>query len=118
MFENYSKEVRFDEKNYLLSLFDTAGQEEYDRLRPLTYDDVDVIILCYDVTMEDSFENVSIRWVPEVRHFCPGVPLVLVGCKTDLRTSANDETNDVNEIERTRSFSNGNRIITFAEVSI
>lgn len=41
--------------------------------------------MCYDVMSSSSFDNISIRWAPEIRHFCPGVPLVLVGCKTDLR---------------------------------
>lgn len=66
-------------------LNNSAGQEDYDRLRPLSYDNVDVILICYDVSCKDSFENVQVRWAPEIRHFCYKIPVILVGCKIDLR---------------------------------
>jgi len=68
-----------------LSLWDTAGQEDYDRLRPLSYPDADVALICYSVDSADSLLNVSEKWWPELRHFLPTVPLVVVGTKTDLR---------------------------------
>ena len=68
-----------------LALWDTAGQEDYDRLRPLSYPDTDVILLCFAVDNPDSFENVREKWIPEVNHFCHNVPVVLVGTKKDLR---------------------------------
>ena len=68
-----------------LALWDTAGQEDYDRLRPLSYPDTDVLIMCYTVDNRDSFQNITERWVPEVNHFCPSVPVILVACKKDLR---------------------------------
>ncbi|XP_069789387.1 rho-related GTP-binding protein RhoF [Narcine bancroftii] len=61
------------------------GQEDYDRLRPLSYQDTNVILICYDVTNPTSFENVRIKWAPEVNHFCQDTPILLIGCKTDLR---------------------------------
>ena len=61
------------------------GQEAYDRLRPLSYPDTDVILMCYSIDNPDSLQNISEVWTPEVRHFCPTVPIVLVGNKTDLR---------------------------------
>uniref|UniRef100_H2ZLV0 Uncharacterized protein n=1 Tax=Ciona savignyi TaxID=51511 RepID=H2ZLV0_CIOSA len=87
VFENYSREVNFNRKKAILTLWDTAGQEDYDRLRPLSYNNSDVIIICYDVTNLSSFQNVEIRWSPEIRHFCPHTPTMLVACKTDLRLS-------------------------------
>jgi small GTP-binding protein len=68
-----------------LQIWDTAGQDDYDRLRPLFYPDASVLLLCFDVTSPNSFDNVSNRWYPEVTHFCKGVPIIVVGCKTDLR---------------------------------
>ena len=56
-----------------LALWDTAGQEDYDRLRPLSYPDTDVILLCFAINSRDSLENVSDKWKPEVDHFCPKV---------------------------------------------
>ena len=70
-----------------LSLWDTAGQEDYDRLRPLSYPDADVILICFSVDSPDSLQNVSEKWWPEVHHFCPNVPVIVVGTKTDLRTN-------------------------------
>ena len=68
-----------------MALWDTAGQEDYDRLRPLSYPDTDVILMCFSVDSPDSLQNIPEKWVPEVKHFCPNVPIVLVGNKKDLR---------------------------------
>lgn len=68
-----------------LSLPLTPGQEDYDRLRPLSYPDTDVILMCFSIDSPDSLENIPEKWTPEVRHFCPTVPIVLVGNKKDLR---------------------------------
>uniref|UniRef100_A0A2K5HFH3 Uncharacterized protein n=1 Tax=Colobus angolensis palliatus TaxID=336983 RepID=A0A2K5HFH3_COLAP len=64
---------------------DAWGQDDYDRLRPLFYPDASVLLLCFDVTSPNSFDNVFNRWYPEVNHFCKKVPIIVVGCKTDLR---------------------------------
>ena len=69
-----------------LSLWDTAGQEDYDRLRPLSYPDADVVLICFSFDNPDSLTNIMEKWWPEVRHFCPDVPVVVVGNKADLRT--------------------------------
>jgi len=68
-----------------LALWDTAGQEDYDRLRPLSYPDTDVILMCFSIDSPDSLENIPEKWNPEVKHFCPNVPIILVGNKKDLR---------------------------------
>ncbi|KAL9083919.1 MAG: hypothetical protein Q9165_008326 [Trypethelium subeluteriae] len=68
-----------------LSLWDTAGQEEFDRLRSLSYDDTHAIMLCFSVDSPDSLENVESKWVGEIAENCPGVKLVLVALKCDLR---------------------------------
>jgi len=68
-----------------VGLFDTAGQEDYDRLRPLSYPQTDVFLVCFAVDRPASLENVRQRWLPELRHYCPNTPTVLVGCKGDLR---------------------------------
>lgn len=91
------------EDPYTLGLFDTAGtsllassalllshpqilgQEDYDRLRPLSYPQTDVFLVCFSVTSPASFENVKEKWFPEVHHHCPGVPCLIVGTQIDLR---------------------------------
>ncbi|PVV02426.1 hypothetical protein BB560_003120 [Smittium megazygosporum] len=63
--------------------------EDYDRLRPLSYPQTDVFLVCFSVTSPASFENVREKWFPEVRHHCPGVPILLVGTQIDLREDPN-----------------------------
>merc|ERR1711970_1664963 len=86
VFENYVSDIEVDGQQVELVLWDTAGQEDYDRLRPLSYPDTNVILACFSVSSPDSLENIPERWLPEVKHFCPNVPIILVGCKADLRT--------------------------------
>ncbi len=74
-----------DGKPINLGLWDTAGQEDYDRLRPLSYPQTDVFLICFSIISPSSFENVSAKWFPEVSHHCPNTPLLLVGTKLDLR---------------------------------
>lgn len=80
--------ARIGDEPYTLGLFDTAGQEDYDRLRPLSYPQTDVFLVCFSVTSPASFENVREKWFPEVHHHCPGVPCLIVGTQVDLREDA------------------------------
>ncbi|EGF84441.1 rho family small GTP binding protein cdc42 [Batrachochytrium dendrobatidis JAM81] len=85
VFDNYAVTVMIGNEPYTLGLFDTAGQEDYDRLRPLSYPQTDVFLVCFSVVSPASFENVKEKWFPEVRHHCPGVPCLIVGTQMDLR---------------------------------
>lgn len=76
-----------------LTLQDTPGQEDYDRLRPNFYPDTDVILLCFSIESHSTLENVQEKWAPEVKHFCPKSPIVLVGIMKDTR-------NDPHEMKR------------------
>lgn len=89
VFENYVADIEVDGKQVELALWDTAGQEDYDRLRPLSYPDTDVILMCFSIDSPDSLENIPEKWTPEVKHFCPNVPIILVGNKKDLRNDPN-----------------------------
>lgn len=62
-----------------LGLWDTAGQEDYDRLRPLSYPQTDVFLICFSIASPSSFENVTSKWYPEIKHHCPDAPIILVG---------------------------------------
>ncbi|KAB8077139.1 small GTPase superfamily [Aspergillus leporis] len=85
VFENYVHDIFVDNVHMELSLWDTAGQEEFDRLRALSYEDTHVIMLCFSVDSPDSFENVASKWVDEISENCPGVKMVLTALKCDLR---------------------------------
>ncbi|KAK7513295.1 rho3 protein-like protein [Phyllosticta citricarpa] len=91
VFENYVHDIFIDNVHVELSLWDTAGQEEFDRLRSLSYDDTHAIMLCFSVDSPDSLENVETKWVGEIAENCPGVKLVLVALKCDLREGNDDE---------------------------
>jgi cell division control protein 42 len=82
---NYSITVMIGDEPYTLSLFDTAGQEDYDRLRPLPYPEIGVFLICFSVISPTSFENIREKWIPEVHHHCPNVPRIIVGTQIDLR---------------------------------
>ena len=79
IFDNYDVTVMIAAEPIQLSLFDTAGQEEYDRLRPLSYPLTNVLLLCFSVVSPSSLENVREKWLPEITHYCPDTPYLLVG---------------------------------------
>ncbi|KAI3600497.1 gtp-binding protein rho3 [Moniliophthora roreri] len=104
VFENYVHDIYVDDQLVELSLWDTAGQEEFDRLRSLSYAETHVIMICFSVRPlvdvrsksrihlahlqvdnPTSLENVESKWLDEILEHCPGVKLVLVALKCDLR---------------------------------
>jgi len=86
VFDNYEATIMVEGKEVKFSLWDTAGQEGYARIRTLSYPKTDVFLLCYSVVDHPSFDNVGPRWLVELKHHCPTAPIMLIGTKTDLRT--------------------------------
>ncbi|KAH3867092.1 ras-related C3 botulinum toxin substrate 2-like [Dreissena polymorpha] len=86
MSDSINVTMQVDEKNYDLTVYDTAGQEAYDRLRPLTYPDTDVIVMCFSLVSKDSYDSIRDKWLAEVKQYCRDIPIVLVGTKLDMRS--------------------------------
>uniref|UniRef100_A0A8D0HGB9 Uncharacterized protein n=1 Tax=Sphenodon punctatus TaxID=8508 RepID=A0A8D0HGB9_SPHPU len=83
--DRFSAVVRVDGSPLRLQLCDTAGQDEFDKLRQVCYPKADVFLLCFSVVAPTSFQNISTKWLPEIRQHCPSVPVLLVGTQADLR---------------------------------
>lgn len=84
VFDNYETQIPINNEPYTLQLWDTAGSEHFDVLRPLSYAGTHVFVVCYSVTDEQSFINVDTKWIPDIRtKGDKGVPIVIVGNKID-----------------------------------
>eukprot|EP00008_Paramoeba_atlantica_P007368 CAMPEP_0201475248 /NCGR_PEP_ID=MMETSP0151_2-20130828/697_1 /ASSEMBLY_ACC=CAM_ASM_000257 /TAXON_ID=200890 /ORGANISM="Paramoeba atlantica, Strain 621/1 / CCAP 1560/9" /LENGTH=199 /DNA_ID=CAMNT_0047855287 /DNA_START=321 /DNA_END=920 /DNA_ORIENTATION=+ len=88
VFDDYAANVMVDNKEVMLSLWDTAGQEGYARIRTLSYPKTDVFLICFSVISHTSYQNVRASWDPEIRHHCPTTKFLVVGTKIDLRDDA------------------------------
>eukprot|EP01118_Nematostelium_gracile_P011642 TRINITY_DN4163_c0_g1_i1.p1 TRINITY_DN4163_c0_g1~~TRINITY_DN4163_c0_g1_i1.p1 ORF type:complete len:258 (-),score=89.86 TRINITY_DN4163_c0_g1_i1:432-1205(-) len=93
VFENYTAQMKRENELILLHLWDTAGQEDYDRLRPLSYPGADVLLLCFSTISQSSFEAIREKWAPEVHHYVANIPHILVGTKIDLREAKAPDPN-------------------------
>ena len=88
VFDNYCANLMFKGKIINLQLWDTAGQEDYDKLRCLSYPQTDVFLIVFSVISRSSLQNVMDKWLPEIQHYSPQIPIVLCGSKIDLREDA------------------------------
>ncbi|PMD21288.1 ras-domain-containing protein [Hyaloscypha hepaticicola] len=77
VFNNYIVTVMVRDEPYLLGLFDIAGQEDYDCLRPLSYPETDIFLICFSIVSWISFRNIYEKWVPEISYYCPGIPFLI-----------------------------------------
>ncbi|GFR03516.1 ras-like GTP-binding protein RHO [Trichonephila clavata] len=87
VFERYVTDIEVDGWHLELDLWDTANQWFCDGIWQRWYSDADVILMCFGIDNPDSLKNISEKWNPEVKDFCPNVPIVVVGNKKDIRNS-------------------------------
>ncbi|GAM21464.1 hypothetical protein SAMD00019534_046390, partial [Acytostelium subglobosum LB1] len=83
--DNFSCNQMYKGMAFNIGLWDTAGQEDFDRIRHHSYSDADVVLMCYSVVNPSSFQNVLQKWMPEIKHYTSNVPVILVGTQTDMR---------------------------------
>lgn len=86
VFDNQVHNVEYEGQSIALQLWDTAGQEELENIRCLSYSNTNIFLLCYSVTEPNSYENVQSLWLRELREHCQNPLILLVGTKVDLRT--------------------------------
>ncbi|VDN59510.1 unnamed protein product [Dracunculus medinensis] len=102
-FDDYAIEALINGKTKVITVCDTAGEDDYNSLRPLSYPDADVFIVCYSVERPGSIKSIREKWLPEIKKFCPEVPILIIGNKKDIRcerkaltTSSHDKIKDSN----------------------
>ena len=103
IFDNYVTNEVVDGVTVQLSLWDTAGQEEYAQFRRIAYLDTDVFLLCFSVVSPLSFESIWWKWNPDISHSCPMIPKLLVGTKNDLRATVKDNISYDQALRLTKS---------------
>ncbi|NWX06979.1 RND1 protein, partial [Caloenas nicobarica] len=86
VFENYTACLASEEQRVELSLWDTSGSPYYDNVRPLCYSDSDAVLLCFDISRPETLDSAAKKWKTEILDYCPNTRVLLIGCKTDLRT--------------------------------
>jgi len=96
VFDNYSALTMFNNKPYNLGLWDTAGQDAMNHMRPLSYPQTDVFIICFSIDSPDSFQNVKSKWWPEIHAYDLKAKIILVGLKLDLR----DDVDTIRKLQK------------------
>jgi len=117
VFDNYSANAIVDEEPITLGLWDTAGSSEYNELRPLSYPGTDAFIVCYSIIDPNSLKCVSTKWVPEIQEHCPGVPIILVGTKLDLRNKPETQPEGVVSLKDAEDMTKQIKAVTLIECS-
>ncbi|VDI81000.1 Hypothetical predicted protein [Mytilus galloprovincialis] len=84
VFDSFTLTLNFHGVDTTVGLWDTAGQEDFDLLRPHSYPQTDVVLVTFDIANPLSFENVEKKWLPEVLHHMINVPRILVGTKLGI----------------------------------
>ncbi|KAL7717347.1 Rac family small GTPase 3b [Entamoeba marina] len=84
-YDNISVNVLVDGAPISLGLWDTTSNEDYDRLRPLSYPQTDVFLICFSTVYLPSYDSVESKWVPEISYHCPDTPFLVIGTKKDIR---------------------------------
>ncbi|XP_012279005.1 ras-like GTP-binding protein RhoL [Orussus abietinus] len=114
VFDNYADNICVNGQDFSMALWDTAGQEDYERLRPLSYPNTDCFLLCFSVSARSSYANVSSKWYPEIKFHCPNTPIVLVGTKGDLR---NEEGPDIISLRECKKMKKKIKAFKYVECS-
>ncbi|XP_007887325.1 rho-related GTP-binding protein RhoH [Callorhinchus milii] len=92
VYDNTGVDVFMDGTQISLGLWDTSGNDSFTGIRPLSYQQADVVLICYSVGNPLSYLNVKNKWMPEVRYYLPNTPVVVVATQTDYRAMGTSRT--------------------------
>ncbi|XP_028398789.1 cell division control protein 42 homolog [Dendronephthya gigantea] len=122
-FDNYTVSVSVNKVPCTVQFCDTAGQEDFDSLRPFSYPQTDVFVLCFNIMAPSSFLNLKQRWLPEIDKYKPTTPVVLVGTHCDLRSNVealislkNNHLNPISK-DRAETLAKKSRAVCYVETS-
>jgi len=73
-------------KEYKIDFWDTAGQEQFNKLHSSYYFQANACILCFDITRKITYKNLE-TWYKEMRIYCPDIPVIVVANKVDVDAS-------------------------------
>jgi small GTP-binding protein len=76
---------------YEFWIWNTASQVEYDRLRPMSYNHADVVLLFFAFDSKQSFSNLAGRWTKEVKQYAPKAKMILIGTRQKHREDGNPD---------------------------
>ncbi|KAJ8382663.1 hypothetical protein SKAU_G00034410 [Synaphobranchus kaupii] len=85
VYDNLGVDVFMDGVQISLGLWDTAGSESFRQIRPMSYQQADVVLICYSVANPASLASVRRHWIGEVKEHLPGAPVLVVAMQTDQR---------------------------------
>lgn len=77
---------------------DCPGRKDYACLREPVCRGADAAVLCYSTDCRQSFENIKTVWYPELQEYAPGIPMMLVGTKSDARDLSKDSIDSYESI--------------------
>lgn len=116
--DNFLKVVEFgDEKKVTLALWDTAGQDDYDTIRPLSYRETDLVLICYSIEDRNCVKGIETKWLLEVKNYCPNAKYFLVALKKDLRNDPQVNQSDLLSEEEGKELAKKIRAEKFFECS-
>ena len=115
--DNFVKNVTVDGKDVGLTLWDTAGQEDFDAVRPLSYEDTSLVLLCYSIDNKELLPNVRNKWLFEISNYCPKAKFFLVGLKSDKRDDPDLQQDKIISFKEGEKLSSSINAMKFFECS-
>ncbi|XP_053108009.1 rho-related GTP-binding protein RhoH isoform X1 [Hemicordylus capensis] len=98
VYENTGVDVFLDGVQISLGLWDTAGSDSFKGIRPLSYQQADVILMCFSVANHNSFRNLRSKWVTEIRTHLPRIPILVVATQIDQRETGPHRANCISQV--------------------